>query len=42
MRDRQIFDVVLVANEVVEEYRKCKRSGLVFKIDFEKVYNHVD
>ena len=31
---RQILDNVLVANEVVEEYRKQGRSGVVFKIDF--------
>ena len=38
---RQILDVVLVANEVVEEYRKGKKKGLVFKIDFEKAYDNV-
>ncbi|KAL9449935.1 hypothetical protein AB3S75_011797 [Citrus x aurantiifolia] len=42
VRDRHILDAVLVANEAVKEYRKCKRSGLVFKIDFEKAYDHVD
>ena len=39
---RQILDVVLVANETVEEYRKLGRSGLVFKLDFEKAYDHVE
>ena len=39
---RQILDVVLVANEVVEEYRASGRKGFVFKIDFEKVYDHVE
>ena len=38
---RQILDVVLVANEVVEEYRKGNKEGLVFKIDFEKAYDNV-
>ena len=38
---RQILDVVLVANEVVEDYRKRKKKGLVFKIDFEKAYDNV-
>lgn len=42
MRDRQILDAVLVANEGLEEYRKCKRPGFIFKIDFEKAYDHVD
>ena len=38
---RQILDVVLVANEVVEDYRRGKKAGLVFKIDFEKAYDNV-
>ena len=36
---RQILDVVLVANELVEEYRKDGRAEFVFKIDFEKAYD---
>ena len=36
---RQILDTILVANEVVEEYRKEGRSGVVFKIDFVKAYD---
>ena len=39
---RQILDVVLVANKTVEEYRKQDRSGIVFKLDFEKAYDHVE
>ncbi|XP_062112533.1 secreted RxLR effector protein 78-like [Humulus lupulus] len=39
---RQILDSVLVANEAVEEYRSKGRSGLVFKIDFEKAYDYVE
>ena len=42
VQKRQILDAVLVANEVVEEVRKQKRKGLVFKIDFEKAYDHVE
>ena len=38
---RQILDVVLVANEVVEDYRRRKKKDLVFKIDFEKAYDNV-
>ena len=41
VKDRQILDVVLVANEAVEEYRAKKKQGLVFKVDFEKAYDHV-
>ena len=39
---RQILDSVLVANEVVEEYQKEGRLGVVFKIDFEKAYDFVE
>ena len=41
VKDRQILDVALVANEVVEEYRAKKKHGLVFKVDFDKAYDHV-
>lgn len=37
MKNRQILDVVLVANEVVKDAKKSNKSGLVFKIDFEHV-----
>ncbi|RVW80536.1 hypothetical protein CK203_051259 [Vitis vinifera] len=39
---RQILDTVLIANEVVDEKRRFREEGVVFKIDFEKVYDHVD
>ena len=39
---RQILDVVLIANEVVNEKRRMRDKGVVFKIDFEKAYDHVD
>ena len=39
---RQILDVILVANEIVEDYRKKGKEGLVFKIDFEKAYDYVE
>ncbi|RVW92960.1 Transposon TX1 uncharacterized 149 kDa protein [Vitis vinifera] len=39
---RQILDVVLIANEVVDEKRRSGEEGVVFKIDFEKAYDHVD
>lgn len=41
VKDRQILDVVLVANEAVEEYRSKRKRGLVFKLDFERAYDHV-
>ena len=42
IKGRQILDLVLVANEVMEENRSKKKEGVVFKIDFEKAYDHVD
>ena len=39
---RQILDVVLTANEVVEDYRSSRKSEVIFKIDFEKAYDHVE
>ena len=41
IKERQILDVVLVAIKVMEEYRAKKKQELVFKMDFEKAYDHV-
>ena len=38
---RQILDVVLVANEAIEDYRRHNKEGWVVKIDFEKAYDNV-
>lgn len=38
---KNVLDAVLVANEVVDEARKKNDGRLVFKIDFEKAYDHV-
>ena len=38
---RQILDVVFVANEIVEDYKRCKKEAWAFKIDFEKAYDNV-
>ena len=35
------MDVILIANEMVDEKRRLKEEGVVFKIDFEKAYDHV-
>ena len=32
---------VLIANEIVDEKRRSGEKGVVFKIDFEKAYDHV-
>ncbi|WJZ97308.1 hypothetical protein VitviT2T_015918 [Vitis vinifera] len=41
VQGRQIMDAVLIANEIVDERRRSGEEGVVFKIDFEKAYNHV-
>jgi hypothetical protein len=42
VKDRQILDGILIANEVVDEARKAKNELLLFKVDFEKTYDSVD
>lgn len=42
IRDRNILDGVVVANEIVDEAKKKKKSMFIFKIDFEKVYDSVN
>jgi len=42
VKDRQILDGVLIANEVVDEARKLKKKLMLFKVDFEKAYDPVD
>ncbi|KAL5548851.1 hypothetical protein UlMin_004082 [Ulmus minor] len=42
VHNRQILDVVLVATEAVEDYRIRGERGVIFKVDFEKAYDHVN
>ncbi|GAU32659.1 hypothetical protein TSUD_218360 [Trifolium subterraneum] len=42
VKDRQILDGILIANEVVDEARKTKKELMLFKVDFEKAYDPVD
>jgi len=42
VKDRQILDGILVANEVVDEAGKLKKDLLLFKVDFEKAFDSVD
>ncbi|WJX63191.1 hypothetical protein P8452_48110 [Trifolium repens] len=42
VKDKQILDGILIANEVVDEARKSKKDLLLFKVDFEKAYDSVD
>ena len=41
VQGRQILDAVLIANEIVNEKRRSGKERVVFKIDFEKAYDHV-
>ncbi|RVX13211.1 Transposon TX1 uncharacterized 149 kDa protein [Vitis vinifera] len=41
VQGRQILDAVLIANEIVDEKKRSREEGVVFKIDFEKAYDHV-
>ena len=41
-KGRQILDAVLIANDIVDEKKRSKEEGVVFKIDFEKAYDHVE
>ena len=36
------MDAILIANEIVDERRHLRKEKIVFKIDFEKAYDHVD
>ena len=42
VKNRQILDGILIANEVVDKARKEKKELMLFKVDFEKAYNSVD
>jgi hypothetical protein len=42
IKNRQILDGILIANEVVDEARKLKKELLMFKVDFEKAYDFTD
>jgi len=41
LEGRGLMDSVLVANEVLEEVKRKKKSCVVFKVDYEKAYNSV-
>lgn len=42
VKNRQILDGILIANEVVDEACKSKKELMLFKVDFEKAYDSVD
>ena len=39
---RQILDAILIANEVIDSMLKSNRSGVLCKLDIEKMYDHVN
>ncbi|XP_071700548.1 uncharacterized protein [Rutidosis leptorrhynchoides] len=39
---RYILDGALVANEVVEDLKRNKKHGLIFKVDFEKAFDSIN
>lgn len=39
---RNMMDSVVVANEVIHEAKRRRKSTIVFKVDFEKAYDSVD
>jgi hypothetical protein len=42
VKNRQIIDGILIANEAVDEARKTRKELMLFKVDFEKAYDLVD
>jgi len=41
LSQRGILDIVLVANEVVDELKRKKGSGMIIKLDYEKAYDSI-
>ena len=39
---RQILDAMLIANEAIDLILKSKRSRVLYKLDVEKTYDHVN
>ncbi|XP_028058453.1 uncharacterized protein LOC114262297 [Camellia sinensis] len=42
IRGRNILDGVLVANEIVNDWKKKQKQGIVLKLDFEKPYDSMN
>ena len=42
VRDRQILDASLIANEVIDFWHKRKEKGLICKLDIEKAYDSIN
>ncbi|RVW47789.1 LINE-1 reverse transcriptase-like [Vitis vinifera] len=42
VRGRQILDASLIANEVIDSWKKRKEKGLICKLDIEKAYDSIN
>lgn len=42
IKGRQILDVTLIANEVINSMQRNNSSGVVCKLDIKKVFDHVN
>jgi len=42
LSNRALLDNVLVVNEDVDELKRKRKSGVIFKLDFEKAYHSVN
>jgi len=42
IKGQQIFDGILIENEIVDDAKQAKKDLLLFKVDFEKAYDFVD
>ncbi|KAK2640346.1 hypothetical protein Ddye_028141 [Dipteronia dyeriana] len=42
VRNRQIIDSFMVAEEIIQSWKRDKEDGLIIKLDFKKAYDNVD
>jgi len=41
LSNRGLLDIVLVMNEVLDDLKRRRKSGVIVKLDFEKAYDSV-
>ena len=42
VKERQILDGILIANKLIGSRKQSHKEGVIFKIDLEKAYDHVN